>query len=66
MRRGCISLGTIKCDDCKRSIPYPERYLLTEDKDGVSVHLCSGCCLDKGLAKFASKKDGSEVEFIID
>ena len=66
MRRGCISLGTIKCDNCERLIPYPNRYMLMENKNGDSVHLCATCCLDQGLGKYAPKKDSSEVEFIID
>ncbi len=23
MRRGCVSLGEVKCDECGRTIPYP-------------------------------------------
>jgi hypothetical protein len=35
MRRGCVSLGEIKCDECKNVIPYPDRYLAVDEKDGV-------------------------------
>ena len=35
MRRGCISLGEVQCDECHRTIPYPERYLVIEEKDGI-------------------------------
>ncbi len=35
MRRGCISLGEVKCDECHRTLPHPERYLAIEVKDGV-------------------------------
>ena len=37
MRRGCISLGEVKCDICRRTIPYPERYLVVDEEDGVEV-----------------------------
>jgi hypothetical protein len=30
VKRGCISLGNIKCDECQRTILYPERYLSIE------------------------------------
>ena len=39
MRRGCISLGEVKCDICQRTIPYPERYLAVDEEDGVEVEL---------------------------
>ena len=35
MRRGCISLGEIKCDECGKPIPYPDRYLAVNEKGGV-------------------------------
>ena len=34
MRRGCISLGNVQCDECHRTIAYPERYLAVDEKDG--------------------------------
>ena len=37
MRRGCISLGEVSCDDCHRVIPYTERYLAIDEEDGVEV-----------------------------
>ena len=52
MRRGCISLGNVKCDICNNEIPYPERYLVTDEKDGketdvagegTSVRYCVKC-----------------------
>ncbi len=49
MRRGCISLGHVVCDICSKTIPYPERYLAIDEKDGVevengaTVHYCIDC-----------------------
>ena len=37
MRRGCISLGEVHCDGCHRVIPYPERYLVIDEKKGIEV-----------------------------
>jgi hypothetical protein len=63
MRRGCISLGNIKCDECHRTILYPERYLSLEGDQGKSQTLCMDCCLEKGLAKPESDKAGAEMLF---
>ncbi len=62
MRRGCISLGEVKCDVCQRGIPYPERYLATDEEDGVevekgkTVHYCVQCALEKGYAHYKEEK----------
>ncbi len=37
MRRGCISLGDVTCGECKRVIAYPERYLATDEEEGIEV-----------------------------
>ncbi len=62
MRRGCVSLGEIKCDECQNPIPYPDRYLAIDEKDGVedeegdTKHYCVECCLKKGLARYKEEK----------
>ncbi len=62
MRRGCISLGEVRCGGCQRIIPYPERYLVIEEKDGVEVEggetfrYCVDCCLGKGYAHYKTEK----------
>ncbi len=63
MRRGCISLGNIKCDLCHRTIPYPERYLLEEETKGHNQVLCLECCQEKGLVKAESDKQDAESIF---
>jgi hypothetical protein len=62
VRRGCISLGNIKCDRCHRTILYPERYLSLEEK-GKSQTWCMECCQQKGLVKKESSKEGAETNF---
>lgn len=63
MRRGCISLGNIKCDKCHRHIPYPERYLTLEETKGKNLSLCIDCCREKGMLKPESEKEGAETIF---
>ena len=63
MRRGCISLGNIKCDQCHRVILYPERYLFLEEGKGKTQTLCMTCCQAKGLVKAGSEKEDAEVLF---
>jgi hypothetical protein len=63
MRRGCISLGNIKCDQCHRTIPYPERYLYQEEVKGKGRMLCINCCQQEGLVKAGSAKEDAEILF---
>ncbi len=68
MRRGCISLGQVKCDSCGCIIPYPERYLAIDEKDGVEAeegeggvsYYCVDCALKKGYAHYKREK-GEEI-----
>jgi hypothetical protein len=55
MRCGCISLGDVKCDECHRTIPYPERYLVIDEAGGI-LHLCINCCVGKGYARYSEEK----------
>jgi hypothetical protein len=62
MRRGCISLGEIKCDGCGNPIPYPDRYLAINEKEGVedeegeTKRYCVECCLKKDYAHYKEEK----------
>jgi hypothetical protein len=62
MRRGCISLGEVRCDVCQQTIPYPERYLAVDEENGVevengnTVHYCVQCALEKGYAHYREMK----------
>ncbi len=69
MRRGCISLGDIQCDECQRIIPHSERYLIIDEEDsaevekGKTVHYCVECALQKGYAYYEEKKDERILTF---
>ena len=63
MRRGCISLGDIQCDECHRTIPYPERYLVIDEEGGTTLHLCINCCVDKGYAHYSEEKGQRTITF---
>ena len=64
MRRGCISLGNVQCDDCHRIIPHPERYLSIEEPESTNLCLCIGCCLKQGYADYRSEKGESVLTFL--
>lgn len=70
MRRGCISLGEVKCDECQRSIPYPERYLVVDERDGIedeegeAKRYCVDCCLKKGYAQYKTEKGEQILTFL--
>lgn len=64
MRRGCISLGEMQCDECRRTIRHSERYLAIEEEDGVeadtgkTARYCMDCAQKKGYAYYREEKDG--------
>ena len=60
MYRGCISLGQTQCDECHRTIPYLERYLVIEETEDKRIRLCVDCCLKKGYAHYKMEK-GKQV-----
>ncbi len=69
MRRGCVSLGEVQCDECHRTIPYPDRYLAVEEKDGTADeegetrHYCAKCSLEKGYAHYKMEKGEQVLTF---
>ena len=63
MRRGCISLGNIKCDKCHRTILYPERYLFLEEGKGKTQVMCMDCCQECGMVKAGSEKEDAALLF---
>jgi hypothetical protein len=66
MHRGCTSLGDIKCDECQRLIPYPERYLVIDQEEGAVLRLCVDCCLSKGYARYIEEKGQQILTFFVE
>ena len=62
MRRGCVSLGEVQCDECHNTIPATERYLAIDEKDGVADEegetrrYCVDCSLKKNYAHYKVEK----------
>ncbi len=68
MRRGCVSLGEIRCDSCKKVVPTAERYMITDeftDENGkkTTVRYCVNCCVEKGLIGYRQEKDEKVLTF---
>ena len=63
MRRACISLGQIECDDCHRTVPYPERYLAVDEAEGNKLRLCVDCALKRDYARYKSEKGNLILTF---
>jgi len=63
MNRGCISVGEIKCDNCKRLIEQGQRYLLMEEEDGAKSRFCVECCLAKRYAAYVKEKGERVLTF---
>jgi len=72
MRRGCISVGQVKCDICARAIPYPERYLVVDEDEkgqevnsgGKSIRYCIEDALEKGYAHYREVKGDMVLTFL--
>ena len=63
MRIGTISQGKVKCDNCRRTIAYAERYLIVKETDGVedeengeAKRYCVKCARDKGYIQTRQEK----------
>jgi ribosomal protein S26 len=63
VRIGNISQGKIQCDGCKRTVPYAERYLIVNEKDGIEVEkdgetkrYCVKCALERGYGAYREEK----------
>jgi hypothetical protein len=69
MRRGCVSLGELKCDGCQKPIPYPDRYLAIdekggkEDEEGETKRYCVECAMKKGYAHYKEEKGDKILTF---
>ena len=63
MRRGCISLGNVQCDDCHRLILYPERYLSLDEDKNKQRYLCLHCAQKLGFVKRGTEKGDPELLF---
>ncbi len=70
MRRGCISLGEVKCDMCQRLIPAYDRYLSVEEENDNEVNkgklknYCVDCARQKGFATVKEEKGEKTLTFL--
>ena len=70
MRRGCISLGEVQCDECGHTIPHPKHYLAINEKDGVedeegeTRRYCTECALKKKYAHYKEEKGERILTFL--
>jgi len=72
MRRGCVSVGQVKCDICGQTVPYPERYLVVDEDEngqevtrgGKSVKYCVADALKKGYAHHREVKGETILTFL--
>jgi len=63
VRRGCITVGEVKCDGCQRLIEYGQQYLILKEETDKEVRLCSECCLAKGYASYKTEKGRRVITF---
>ena len=63
MRRGCISLGNVQCDECHLLIPHSECYLVIAEEESGVLRLCVDCSLKKGYAHYGDEKGEQVLTF---
>jgi len=66
MQRGCIVIGEIKCDICKRTVEHGERYLLIADDDEAEEkkqRICVDCSVKKNYAAYIKEKGEQVLTF---
>ena len=64
MHRGCITVGSVRCDGCGRTIKHPERYLLMSEEDDEEekmLRYCIACSLKLGYAHYKKVEKGEQV-----
>lgn len=64
MRRGCIAVGKVECDDCHRPIKYGERYLLMDGERDERRRLCIDCCARCGYVPRETEKGKRITTFL--
>lgn len=64
MRRGCIAVGKVECDDCHRAIKYGERYLLMNGEGDGRRRLCIDCCQRQGYVFYETEKGRTVTTFL--
>ncbi len=70
MRRGCISLGDVKCDKCGKLLPTYARYLMIEEDEegkeadkGATKMYCVSCAQKKGYVQTKEEKGEKSLTF---
>ena len=64
MRRGCIAIGKMKCDNCDRAINYGERYLLIDGEGDERQRFCIDCCESNGYVSYGTDKGKQIITFL--
>ena len=70
MRRGCIAVQDVRCDECSRIVKHPERYLLMDEEGGKPkeeprlLRYCVDCSLKLGYAAYRLEKGEKILTFL--
>jgi hypothetical protein len=64
MRRGCIAIGKMECDNCHRMIDYGERYLIIDGEGDERQRLCIDCCQNHGYVSYGTDKGKQVITFL--
>lgn len=64
VRCGCIAVGEVQCDKCRKFIENGERYLLNYDEQENTQRLCIDCCLECGYLIHEEEKGKQITTFL--
>ncbi|MBE0431720.1 MAG: hypothetical protein IBX67_07825 [Dehalococcoidia bacterium] len=64
MRRGCIAIGKMECDECHRPMKSGERYLVLNGEGEERQRLCIDCCSSRGYVSHAGEKGKQTITFL--
>ena len=64
MRRGCIAIGKMECDECHRPLKYGERYLVVNGEGDGRQRLCIDCCSNRGYVSYTAEKGKQTITFL--
>lgn len=62
MRRGCIAVGEVVCEKCRRVLQHPDRYLAIEENTKTARY-CVDCALKLGYAHYKTEKGEQLISF---
>ena len=66
MRRGCIAVGLINCNNCGKIIDQGDRYLILEEDTEPKQRICLDCCEKLHYGRYEIEKGERIFTLLVD